>query len=951
MSLVEPSDAEPAPLLEREHELAALTASADAARRGEGALALIAGAAGTGKSALLASAVRDARESGLTVCRARGSELEQELPFGLMRQLLEPLVAAAPPDHQGRLFADGAAGARRPILDSPLTVAAGGGDDFATLHALFWLVAGIAAEAPMLLAVDDLHWGDAPSVRALNYLAGRIEELPVLIVVALRPGDRTGVADLILSLRSSPGARRLDLAALGADSVASLVRSRFPDAGDELCGAFAEASGGNPFYVRELLRTLTAGGRQPNVAEVAAAALTGVGDQVLARLRSLGPAAPELATAMAVMGASGRLDHAAAVASLGRSTAADAALAMRRVEILVREDPFEWIHPLVRRSLYDGLSVTRRDALHARAAKVLADAGAAPGVVAAHLAAQRPSGSALVVEGLLAAVDEALSRNAPDVAVDLLRRALAEDAGQRIALLLRLGAIEVSRRSPDAIEALREAQELADDPRQQAMAALRLGEILTHVGYYQEAVVTIGDGLAELEGLDPDLALELEVARAVTFAFDPTLAPQLWMDRPRLHALTERDAWPAGALSALLALTYAFRGERLDQVPALCEQALQSGRLLAERGAGAWAPGHLLGALTTVEAYDQALALADLVEAAARSQGAVSNVLLADGVRGDIAGRRGDLAGAEEILRPLAETSQSIGWLLGLITALWWMGDVIVERTANDDLADLLDSFEVPPGFEAVAPGAWALVVRGRVRALRGRRAEAADDLRAAGAVFDGLGFGALHDPWRSDLALVLPSSEREEALALVAEELRQAEATRFVRPQADALRASGLLTGGDAGIELLEESATLLAASPARYHHARAQVDHGAALRRSGRVTDAREALRAGMELAFGCGADRLLARARDELLAAGARPRRIVRSGFGALTGSERRVVRLAMEGRSNPEIAQALFVSVKTIETHLSNAYAKLDLSGAGARRRLAALVESDDADRRA
>jgi hypothetical protein len=139
------------------------------------------------------------------------------------------------------------------------------------------------------------------------------------------------------------------------------------------------------------------------------------------------------------------------------------------------------------------------------------------------------------------------------------------------------------------------------------------------------------------------------------------LAPQLWKDRPRLHALTERDAWPAWALTALLALTYAFRGERLDQIPALCEQALQSGRLLAERGAGAWTPAHVMGALNTVEEYERALAPADVVEAAARSQGAVSNVLLAEGVRGDVAGRRrsrrcgGDLA--------LADGDRAIGRL------------------------------------------------------------------------------------------------------------------------------------------------------------------------------------------------------------------------------------------------------------------------------------------------
>jgi hypothetical protein len=82
-------------------------------------------------------------------------------------------------------------------------------------------------------------------------------ELPVLIVVALRPSESTGVADLIRPLHSSPDAQRLELAALGAESVAWLVRSSFPDAGDELCDAFGEASGGNPFYLRELLRTLT----------------------------------------------------------------------------------------------------------------------------------------------------------------------------------------------------------------------------------------------------------------------------------------------------------------------------------------------------------------------------------------------------------------------------------------------------------------------------------------------------------------------------------------------------------------------------------------------------------------------------------------------------------------------------------------------------------------------
>ena len=866
-------DAETASLLERDHELTSLRERVDAARRGEGGLVMIAGPAGIGKSSLLAVAARYARDDGLTVGRGRGSELEQELPFGVLRQLLEPYVAALSATRQGRLFTGAAAGSRQLVLGG----GGAGGDDFVTLHALFWLIAGIAADAPLLLVLDDLHWADAPSVRALNYLTGRISELPVLLVMALRPHEPTGVADLIRPLESTPGATRLELAGLGPDSVERVVRATVPDAEKQLCGAFGQATGGNPFYLRQLLQTLTAGGARPAVTDVRAAALTEVGDRTLARLRSLGRAAPALAMAMATLGDSGRLDHATAVAGVEHDAAADAALAMRRLEILAAEDPFEWIHPLVRRSLYDGLSVTRRDALHARAAEVLAEAGLPPGVVAAHLAALRPSGSDAVVNGLLAAVDEALARNAPEVAIDLLHRALAEDAGSRVRLLLRLGEIEVSRRSPAAVEVLREARELADDPRERALAALRLGEILTHVGYYHEAVSTVCDGLAELDGADPEVALELEVARAVSFAFDPALSPQLWDDRGRLLALTERDAWPARALAALLALTYAFRAERLDEISTLCERALEGGQLLGERGAGAWTPGHVTQALIIVEEHDRALALTDEIEAAARSQGSASNVLLAEGLRGNIAVLRGDLTGAEETLRPLAETSQSLGWLLGLITALWWMGDVIMERPADDDLADLLDAFEVPPGFEAVAPGAWALLIRGvfapsavgettprRICARRGPCSTVWDSVRCTTR-------GARIWHWSSRP----PNPTRRRRSSPRSSAQRTRPVSR--EPRAIALRASGVVTGGDCrhrdagGVERRCSTATPGALSPCPR------------ARRSRRLTasqwpgwrNAREPLRAGLELALACGAERLLVRARDELVATGARPR----------------------------------------------------------------------------
>jgi DNA-binding CsgD family transcriptional regulator len=154
------------------------------------------------------------------------------------------------------------------------------------------------------------------------------------------------------------------------------------------------------------------------------------------------------------------------------------------------------------------------------------------------------------------------------------------------------------------------------------------------------------------------------------------------------------------------------------------------------------------------------------------------------------------------------------------------------------------------------------------------------------------------------------------------------------------ALRARGLVEGGEAGRRLLAEAADVLAGSPSRLEHARALVELGAALRRANQRAGARDPLRDGLELAERCGATALAERARTELLATGARPRRALRTGIDALTPSELRVCRMAAGGASNPEIAQALFVTRATVESQLHAAYLKLDISS---RRELADLIK--------
>jgi DNA-binding CsgD family transcriptional regulator len=622
---------------------------------------------------------------------------------------------------------------------------------------------------------------------------------------------------------------------------------------------------------------------------------------------------------------------------------------MRRVEILGADDPFEWLHPLVRRSIYDSLTVTERDSLHARAADVLAAAGASPGVVAAHYLALRPARSTDVVAGLLAAADEALARDAPEIAVTLIRRAVDEGAADppRASLLLRLGEVELTRRNPAATGIFLEARELTTDPRERMRAAMGIAESSVFEGRWDTAAEITEQALAEVEGVDPELALEVELVRALVCALDPALAPRFHRDRARLLALARGESWPARALSAALAMISSFGMTPADEVLALCEHAMADGVLLAERGAGAFASGHVATGLVIIEEHERALGFSERVASAARAQGSFGNLFVATiWGRGWVAARRGDLATAEEILVPPIEFTRANGMLVLHLNALWCACDVILERPCQEPLSPMIEALELPPVMADAAGGVWLLWVRGRLRAQRGARAEAEADLRRAAQISAQLGFGPRFMPLLSELALALRAEDAEEARALVAEDLALAEASGQARERGVVLRASGLLRGGDEGIERLRESVAVLADSPARYEHARSLVELGASLRRAGHRASAREPLATGLELAHACGAERLVARGREELLAAGARPRRIVRSGFAALTASERRVVRLAAEGRSNPEIAQELYVSVKTVETHLSNAYRTLDLSGPGSRRALPELVAQAD-----
>src|SRR5919108_2886362 len=211
------------PLVEREAELLALAAAVDDAARGEGRLVVIEGPAGIGKTRLLRS-LREGAEvhPERRVLLARGTEFESHIAFGVVRQLLDPLVLALPYDERESLFTGAAELARTVLATGPAQEDAAGADLYSKINGLFWLVSTLARGGSLSLVVDDVQWADEPSLEFLSFLARRIDGLPVLLAVATRP-VREAPSRLPAALVTEPGASVLRPAPLSRASVETLV--------------------------------------------------------------------------------------------------------------------------------------------------------------------------------------------------------------------------------------------------------------------------------------------------------------------------------------------------------------------------------------------------------------------------------------------------------------------------------------------------------------------------------------------------------------------------------------------------------------------------------------------------------------------------------------------------------------------------------------------------------
>jgi DNA-binding CsgD family transcriptional regulator len=927
-------------LLERERELVTIRESIAAAQAHSGSALVLEGPPGVGKTRLLAESCTLAGELGFTVLSAVGGELERDFPYGVARQLFEAaLTGAAARDRVALL--DGAARFASPAVGLGNEAVGEPQDDaeFAVIHGLYWLAANFAACGPLLIAVDDAHWVDKPSLRYLSYLTRRIADLQVVLVMASRPAE---IDPRALGAVGNPGVRVLRPKPLGAAAVAALVRARLGEStDDELCRACHTATAGNPFFVIELLRALDEEQLAPGADATRRVRTLGAGavsDTVFVRLARVPPDAQAIAKAAAVLGAAAPLRHVATLAELDEERSSAAVDTLAAAAILRPGRPLEFVHPVMREAVYQRLSDGERARGHWCAANLLADWGGNLDEVATHLLHADPAGAAWAVEALRDAARGALARGAPEAATAFLERALIEPPARGMSgeVLRELGVAELragrlaatsaQEQEPTAITHLREAVALADDPQARAIAARDLADALWACDRFPEAMSTLERAIADVGEADRPLALGLE-AHLVAVG---------WLDRSNWSVVSPRldgVAQLAGTTPAerLLLGMLALRG-LLDGEPASVV-AEHAERALADQGISEGLTPQAVNfpgiALYCCDRLDQAEQAFSTRIAEARKHGEIRAVAALLCWRAETLRRMGRLIDAEGDALEAIAISEERNWSIAMPGTRGVLAETLLDRGDPERALAVLEGPFTPTGYWS-----WNVFLHARGRALvtlGDLRAGLADLLEAGARQGDWGPAAPALLPWRSSAAIVHGAlGNTEQARAFARDELDLARRFDAPRALAIALRATAAVEGRDRSLALLREAADALEHSPAALDLAVSLVELGSALRRSGQRAAARDPLRRGLDIAHRLGAQALAAHAREELLASGARPRRLLLTGAAALTPSERRIARMAAQELTNREIAQALFVSQRTVETHLSHCYQKLDIT---------------------
>jgi DNA-binding NarL/FixJ family response regulator len=864
---------------------------------------LLEGPSGIGKSALIAAIQTLAIEGGMQVLRASGRRQETALHWGVMMQLLE----------------SGFRGARTPPDLRPHPAF----DEFDGLLRIF---RQLAAAAPVAILIDDGDLADEASLRSLLYVTERMEQLPIAVVLAF---GSFGKPELLREVGRHQRASHCRLRPLTAGGTKRALAKRWPLIPDDAAPNIHRLTGGNPFLVDVVAADIAARGELRAEVSPSDAASTRIAEWVMARASAADPRSPALLRAVAVLGNDCEVRHAAALADADPEAALDVLDRLTKVEILSPDATMRFAHPVVADAIANAQPSGERGKMHRRAAELLADDDVPAEVAAEHLLAATRTASGWVVETLSTAAVSALERGAPHDAVRYLRRALEEPPPRerRAALALELGRAEALAGEPQAGARLSDAVREADYGVNEPDTALAAGNTLVALGRAEDAGAAFGRGLAHAAEASPDVVGRLSAGLATV-----TWLENLWGDDERPWAPLPASAETPGdrALLALHAIQAALRGDPRVEVRELALRALADGALLADETSDGLS--YYLAVLALTHAEDLKAATDALGSAVddAQARGSVLGFAAASMVRARTLFIAGSLPEAATAARHAMAAGRE-GWRISLGGARVVLANICIEQADLEGAARHLAVAEATMSNSDPLQLAL-LAARGRVQLYSGDAIAARTSLLASGEVAERAGIkNPSVAPWRADAGLATHIiGDWEEGERMIEDELAAARAFGAPGPIGRALRALASIQPPYAAREILREAVETLEESDAAFERAAALIDFGGALRRSSRRREALQALREGLDQAERCGASALVERAKREMHAAGGRPRRTAIHGAGALTRRERQVASLAADGLSNREIAEALVVTVKTVEWHLRHVFEKLEVA---------------------
>jgi ATP/maltotriose-dependent transcriptional regulator MalT len=905
-------------LLGRELELARVAALLAGAREGNGGALMLSGEPGSGKTSLL-QAARD-QAVDFTVVSCHGVEWEAELPFSGLHELLAPLLTDrdALPEPQ-REALEGALGLAPVASPQMLNVYAG---------ALTLLVEA-TRHRPVLVVVDDLQWLDSPTLQALSFMARRLTDDALAFVIATRPGT------VLEGLDRAP----VELGALDRAAVAALARRSL---GRELPEAavtdLTAASAGNPLAVVESARHFgdelwLRGSPLDQPLPVGALIERGFSD----RLAALPPDARD---ALEVVAASVIDDATPLAAALRELGIADAALedAERSGVVLLDGGRVQFAHPLLRALVHRQADRGRLRRAHAALAEVVP---AESGLRAWHAASAATASDDAIATELDDAADAFVLRGGNLAAAQALARAaaLTVDADQRAERLIKAGRnAHFAGRGTWAAELYRQAEQIASTPRILLLAQYETLAQETHLHPSGESAARHLALAERAAPVDPFVAAQALASAAIDAMLDGQ-AELAHVAARRLQTVPEIEGMdPSNRAVVERAITmYRLMGGG--------EAARQEADALVD-AANAMLIDHTEHAITAeclmwVEAFDLAGHMCDVMVDHARATGDAFTLGESLGIQGYLFARLGDWDAAMAAFDESIRIAEVLGYSFHVLV-MQALGSFVLAARGESSFSD-----EAPGLLQSCRECGTSVMLTylrtslGLVELGAGRPAEAIPHLEAARQwMLDAEQVDPGILSWGSDLVEAYALAGRLDTARERLEEFR-AVAVGSQRPWmlARLARLDAQLAGDDDYERLFLDALDRFNRTDAPFDQARAQLAFGQRLRRDRRRVDARVQLEAARAVFERLGARPWIEQVQRELVASGATVRRGEHADRDALTPQELQIAQLVAGGASNKEAAGAMFLSPKTIETHLSRVYRKL---GVTSRTQLSVLM---------